>query len=617
MTEQTYTSGRSRPKGGGTLGRSENATDEDRSFAEVRQSLQSALRMLSLHRWAFFLPFCLVSCTAFVMSLFYPRAYSATTSFERRNDPVMMNLPMSSGAASFKYFRTTMVGDLTSMETMAEVVENLGLIENLQRDEDGELSEPMAVKRNALARSLAGKLSITTSSPSEHIDMIRITYTGPDPTIGARLVDEVKHTYIRRTMAWIHEFLTSQRDYFQEEAGEAMAVVKETQRRETQLRLENPHVDPGNPGSLSLKLTQLELERRELKLRQRDYESELSAQEQLLVASTPQLQPGLGTDAPNQGVGLDDDFLPSPEALGLSAAIREVDTKTDKLRHTRGMTDQHPEIRDLLVSRTRLEADLERQCALDRRTVTTNQAVEGDSQSDGVPINPPWLPYQSEHAGLIVKITALQAKLKDLRISIETSDLAIEELEQAKREVYDKQELFAEVLGKVSLARKQQAQLERTLANIEPAIKAIEQGRLLQFSEGQPARGSNRPISPKATMIVILALLAGLASGITFVILAEVFDHVFRSSGQVSRSLGLPMLESIDEIVTAEDRRRLFLRNLVITPVVILLFIGVTGVAGSMAYLSIERPWAYEKIKHVPQTAIQFLTGDSADTEVH
>ena len=188
-----------------------------------------------------------------------------------------------------------------------------------------------------------------------------------------------------------------------------------------------------------------------------------------------------------------------------------------------------------------------------------------------------------------------------------------EQMRQAKRKVYEKQEEFAEATGSVFQASQRQRQLEVTLSNIEPAINAIEQGRLLQFSEGQPARGSVRPVSPRARSVLLLALMAGISSGIVMVILAEVVDHVYRSSGQVARTLGLPMLESIDEIITSEDRRHLFVRKAVLTPLIVVCFIGLVGLTGSMAYLSIEQPWTYQKIRKIPEAAVGLFALDPPD----
>lgn len=599
MTKQPYTSMRGGSKNTGALGRVEQAVDDDRPLAEIRRNVHGVLRMLSLHRWAFFVPFCLVTCAAFVLSLYYPRTYRATTSFERRNDPVMMNLPMSSGAASFKYFRNSMVRDLTSTECVGEVVETLGLISDLERDEEGNLTVDAKRRRDSFARSLAGTLGVSTVSPSELIDVIRITYTGPDPTIGTKLVDEVKRTYIRRTMGWIYEYLTSQRDYFRNEAVEVLATVKKAQRAETRLRLENPRVDPINPGAIALSLSQLEMERRELELRRRAYEAELSGLRQLLAAT--ESDAALETVEVNTAGTGGEAIYRSPRALQLSREIRDADAKIKELKTLRGMTDRHPEIVDLLARREHLAARLQGQSQRDGAVVVSNASLSATESVAAA------RPFDSNRARILVQIAAQESKLRDLTISIETNDLAIGQVREAKQQIFQKQEEFAEIMGRVAKARQTLQQVEATVASIEPAIKAIEQNRLLQFSEGLPARGSSRPISPKATTVVLLAILAGVATGVLFVVLAEVFDHVYRSSGQVARTLGLPMLEAIDEIVTPKDRRYLFVRRVVLTPLVVACFIGCTGLAGSMAFLSIEQPWTYQKLRKIPEAALHLF----------
>ena len=105
---------------------SEATTRDDRPFSELRTTLHQALGLLSVRRWFFFIPFCITASAIFVGSLDLPRSYAARTRFERRDDPVFMNLPQSMSAASFKYFRQTLERDITAPEYMAEVVEKLG-----------------------------------------------------------------------------------------------------------------------------------------------------------------------------------------------------------------------------------------------------------------------------------------------------------------------------------------------------------------------------------------------------------------------------------------------------------------------------------------------------------
>ncbi len=582
--------------GTSALGRSEQGFDDDRPFAEIRKTLHDALRLLALHRWMFFVPFCLAACGAFVASLYIPRTYSATTSFEVRNDPVMINLPMSAGAASFKYFRNTMVRDLTSVECLADVVEKLNLIPGAERNPDGTLTTEFARRRDSLARSLSGNVSVAVNSPSELVDIVKITYTGSDPTIGRNLVDQLKRSYIRRTTAWIREYLVSQRDYFLREVAEARESLLSAERVETQLRLDNPHVNPTDPGAISTRLAQLESERRELSLRKREYETELDGLRQLLAAAEPPAASGAAAV-------LTEPESASPETLHLAAQIQEIDKNVAKLRETRGMTDHHPEIVEALAARRRLEEKLTGQREADSRLAEAGIAPL-PTATDFIPSPGPW---QSDRARLTVQVAAQTSKIKDIDISLQSNELALAELHQARDEVFLKQEQFGEVIGNVQKARQKLTQVETTLGTIEPAIKAVEQDRLLQFSEGQPARGGSTPISPKALTVVLLSLVAGIAAGVVFVFLAEILDHVFRGSGQVSRSLGLPILEAIDEIVTGHDRRRFLVYHAVVTPLVILCCLGLTGLTGSMAYLSLTQPWTYQKIRHIPEAALNLL----------
>jgi hypothetical protein len=507
-----------------------------------------------------------------------------------------------------------MVRDLTSQECMEEVIDNLGLTNDYERTEEGELTPNSMRQRSSVARSLTGTIGVTTTSPSEQIDVIKVTYTGPDPTIGRALVDEVKRTYIRRTMAWIYDFLTGQREYFTHEAQEALEEVNAARRQETKLRLENPHVDPINPGAIALKLSQLEMERRELKLRSREYQAELSALQQMLAATAPATP--IEDVAASQGAQIEETEFLSPQALKLAAELQSFDRQIAELRATRGMTEQHPDIQRILTRREEVAEILAAQRESDSHAVVANIPIDALALNATMAMKNSFDPVQGERARLMVQIAAQKSKMKDVEIGVESNDISINELSAAKREVFQKQEEFADIMGRVAQSRQRHGRLLSTLASIEPAIKAIEQGRLLQFSEGQPARGNAIPVSPKAMTVVLFALFAGIAAGALFVMLAEVFDSVFRSSGQVARALGLPMLEAIDEIVTTQDRRSIFLRRVVVMPVIMLTMLLLTGLAGSMAFLSIERPWTYQKIRKIPDAAIHLFAGETTDTNI-
>jgi len=580
------------------------ASDDDRPLAEVRKNLSEVWRMVSLHRWMFFVPFCIVTSGAFVASLYYPRTYRARTTFERKDDPVIMNLPMSAGAASFKLFRNTMMRDLTSTEYMSEVVEKIGLLDDADRTASGKLTEAGKRRRTGLARSLGGTLKINTHTPSELIDVITITYTGPDPKIGRKLVAQAKRTYIRRTMEWIHNFLAKQRDYFQREAELAMAELRVAERQEMRIKLDNPLIAAGDASQVSAQIAQLKIERRALELRLREYQSELDARKQMLAALGDQMPidspPRIEASVVSFGA-----VPPSEESLEILSLLESTNEKIDKLQRERGMTDQHPTIVELVATRASLHDRLSRQRDLDRQLVVNEPGVSPTPPNAA--LTPAAREWQRSRNELGVRIAAQKRKIKEVRIDLDTNDQAIARLNKAKTEMFDRREEFDQVHDRVVKAKQRLAQHEKTLAGIVPAIKTIEQGRLLQFSEGSPASGGVTPISPKSTSIVLLALLAGVAAGVVFVVLAELVDGIFRSSTHVARSLGLPVLDSIDEIVTGQDRRKLLVHRTVVAPLLVVGCLCVTGLTGSMAYLSLKRPWAYERIRSIPQTAIDLF----------
>lgn len=587
--------------------------DDERPFAEFRRNLYDIVRVAYQHRWAFFIPFCVVSTIVFIASFKLPREYTASVSFQRRDDPVMLNLKTTEGTGSFSYFRSTMSRDLTSPTYVADALDRIGLTDDLPRNPDGTLTPEGQRVRNSLAGMHAARLDIRTNSPSEHIDLIQIRYTGADPELAKKIVREVKETYIRRTVDWMHRFLRDQQDYFKTEAEEALARLNSVKRTETSLRLKHPYIDPKDPSAITIRLAQLESEQRDLALRKRLLESDLAAYRQMQVVTTA----GSRVSGGSPGVAQSPQTIMDGRLGAIHGQLAEVSSRIEELKSKRNMTDLHPEIVELRRQRDWLEVRLREQ-----EEWLNEQPVVAES-SDQVPAEP--LPavagnnWSPERAQLQVRIDATQAQYDEVVASAERNEDAVAELRLAKSEIFSMQEQYAAIEADVREAQRRHEQPTKTLAELGPALKAAEQGRLVQFTDEAPATSSSVPASPKSSTIVLMALLGGGAVGLIFVVLAEVFDNVYRSSGQVARSLGLPILETIDEIVTSADRKRNVMRRLVVVPAILLLGLGMVGASGSLAYLSLERPWTIEKIKNLPERAHDYIAGgedeDASESE--
>ncbi len=576
--------------------------DESRPLAEVSKNVHACLRIAALHRWAFFVPFCLVSGAAFILSLQFPRTYWAGTNFERRNDPILADLQMSQGVAMFSLFSTTIARDLKSAAYMTEVVDKIGLTKDFERNADGALTKESMRRRKSLALSLGRRLSLKTRRPNDQVDIIEITYTGPDPNIGRKLLDAAKEVYIKRTMDWVRQHLEGLRDYYSAEKAEALTELRAAEREHTQMRMENPHVDPQNPGAISAKLLQLEMESNDLLRRRREYQTDLDAHRQMLAALEATARSGGEGEDAEDGIR-----YVSPETQQMVNMIEKIEKKISMLQTTRGMTDRHPEIQELMASRRWRLIDLQALRSRDRRMTMANSVLEasGSKEMEGGPaVAQPWA---AERAGLVVQISAKEAQIRDTDLSVQVNELETAQLIKAKAKVYDLQDAYADNSGRTGKARQRHSSHVHMLSKIEPAIRVNQQDKLLHWSIGEAAHGREAPIDPKARTIVLLSLLAGVIAGVVLVVLAEVLNHTYRSADQVSRSLGIPVLSAIDEIVTSQERRRLLVRRAVVTPIVLTTLLGFAGGSGSLAYLSLQEPATYRRIQEMPRAALELI----------
>jgi hypothetical protein len=104
----------------------------------------------------------------------------------------------------------------------------------------------------------------------------------------------------------------------------------------------------------------------------------------------------------------------------------------------------------------------------------------------------------------------------------------------------------------------------------------------------------NKAIKPRSLSILAMCAGLGLAAAAALVAAAELFDRSFRSIGQVTRVLGVPVLECIGVIPTPVEKRRRRIAQVIWAPVVAGLVMMLATTA-SLAWASLERPELHRK----------------------
>ncbi|HKX46620.1 MAG TPA: hypothetical protein VJP77_07945 [Planctomycetota bacterium] len=207
------------------------------------------------------------------------------------------------------------------------------------------------------------------------------------------------------------------------------------------------------------------------------------------------------------------------------------------------------------------------------------------------------LPAHSQYSSLTRAIDELQRQIEELRLKEAQQPASVgskpnprrdflEELISAKlveaaalekrRELLEGMIVADETLyGERVIAYSQLTEVRREIGFLEQKLESAELEYdeakrslgLLEDVYGQPYEITKSPVvpdtptSPNVPMIIGFALILGLGLGLGLAFLAEFSQPGFRSVFDVSRTLAVPVLGVVDEIVTRRTRRRHALRR--------------------------------------------------------
>lgn len=133
------------------------------------------------------------------------------------------------------------------------------------------------------------------------------------------------------------------------------------------------------------------------------------------------------------------------------------------------------------------------------------------------------------------------------------------------------------------------------IANSKIATYSAVQGEPYRIAE--PPRAPLEPTEPSPLIIILSSLLGGLAFGLAVAFLAEFSKSCFRSVGDVSRVMGVPILGVVNLIQTRADVRRRRFKRLVIGGSTAMLL----GCLGWFTYA-----WSYDQAQ-LPTRVVQVV----------
>lgn len=568
------------------------------------------IRILVLRRWAFFIPFCLLATLVALLSHQIPRRYSATTRFERRENVVLKTLPGNTMIALVKDSEPTILRALRDVGLMEEVLDEIGLTRDFPRNEQGNLTKQGLDMRYALAARYAGGLTVQYRpfQSETRFTHIAITCAGRDPTNLAAVCNGLRDAYIRKARAQMTRKLKETQGYFIEQASQCQEHLRDLTRVKLTEDLRSAAFDLADPRSIASRIQTLENEKdillrdlENLSVRRKAYQDSL---ERIRELATRSASAG-GSAFPAQAA-----MYRSPAAIQLQSQIATIDEEIYRERQVNKKTPKHPDVQELHHKRMLLKRRLARQIELDTNVADNGLLTDSTPPNTGVITSDTWL---AQIANREMEIKDLDNQIRQRQHTLELVEANLEDFEQKKAEVFDNFQKQQGVLASLESLRAEYKSHRAVVGQLETLLSADESERAVAFSVLKPARTPAVPSNPSAPIVLMVSLFLGVVAGACIVLLCEIFDHSFHTSRQVTRSLGLGVLESIDEIVTTADRARLFRRRVLIAPVVVLCMLATVTTSNAMAYLSLKHPSLHERLTVLPERAWDKLVRTEAD----
>jgi hypothetical protein len=559
------------------------STPTNRAFDDLRNTLSEYTRMMR-RRWRLALiGLAAAGSIAFWYSQYLPRQYRAATIFERRDDVVLRNLISANSPYSFAHLKSGIQLDMTGSRAMADAAMAAGILPADAVSPEGALSnDELRRLDEALGQyDLKATVGMLQSTPS--LDVIELRVDANTARIAQQFTVALRDLYIARTRAKIGEVLEGTREFFQNEMDRYRRVAGETGERLKQRFSEFPGIDPTDPTSAGDRLETLRLEHARLLQQKAELAAQTAARENFLQSAP---SPRAHDEASDELVAAP----PAPPEMdpGVRSALEGLQRDISELMTVRRMTAEHPSVQALY---RKLDALYERQ---------VSAAALNDGAAAPETVGPPqrvseaFRQWMAERPRVEMELNALRGQLAIVAQRVDESALRSARFERLYDQMISEggelraiQERLNQEAANASVWREHLTQLARITA-------AENDQRGTQFVLIEAPMNVNKAIKPRSLSILAMCAGLGLAAAAALVAAAELFDRSFRSIGQVTRVLGVPVLECIGVIPTPVEKRRRRIAQVIWAPVVAGLVMMLATTA-SLAWASLERPELHRK----------------------
>jgi len=554
------------------------------SVNDVRHTLREVWRVVRARRWLFIFPTFSLMALAFVGSLFIPRDYEGAALIRSEHDPIFSIVNKSTWAQPLADVKMRMIEEVRKPELIEAVLRDQGWFEGLARLEDGRLTPESVTRKNQMVAQVEEGLSAKLISDEENIQITKISLRHPNKQMVPALLEGLRARYIPKATDMAVNALQEAHVFLLSEADQSRQKIATLQQRLLEFEVKYPSINPEQPDITQAEESRLIFEKIDLERDISDLKAtQLDLQRKLALTETPD-QPGKTKFKQTAS---------NPRYAGLAQEIERIAAEIQQGLTVKEMTASHPEIvrlNDLLELR---KAEL----ANTSPTIALNEAPE-----ELIKVQRTAQLTQTDLDSVGNQLTNTEA-----RLAVVTGRLR--EIERSRGLALEHRHLYHKTKAEIQRLQGELRDWQDHIAPVAQVLYLENMDRAIRFEAMQDAWVTRTPITPKVSLVMLICVGMGIAVGILSVVIAELLDHSYRTAKQLTTSLGIPVIESIDEIITAGASRQRLLRRMVVLPVASMLVIAGAITAGAVAYGSLQQPEKYQQLTQSTTELYDSLVG--------
>jgi len=189
--------------------------------------------------------------------------------------------------------------------------------------------------------------------------------------------------------------------------------------------------------------------------------------------------------------------------------------------------------------------------------------------------------------------TALERQVEELQVQLEQYELLNRNYFVVRNDYLKLQREYEEATNQLLF-------WETNLRQTTIALRAEIGQRGVRLSIIQRAPDQARPSEPSLPTILFAALALGLGTAGLVVFIAEVIDQSFRSVEHAVDDLKLPVLGTVNEILTDQQLLKRKVWNWGVYPSLATIMTVLLLISLSLAYLSLKEPLQFEQLMRSP-----------------